>query len=1351
MATFNGTTAADTLVGSALSDYLAGLAGNDSIDGGGGALGDDTLDGGTGSDTLAGGSGNDTYVVDSAKDVIVESSGAGDRVQASISIDLNSAAYTDIEHVTLTGTSGLSATGDADENMLIGNSGANKLDGGASADTMLGGAGNDTYTVDDGGDEIIELSGDGTDQVNSSFTFTLSDFVENLTLTGISDSAGTGNALANKIVGNDTGNQLTGEDGNDTLTGNGGDDVLDGGAGADSMNGGSGNDSYVVDDAGDKVTESGPAADRDRVDSSITYVLGNNIENLGLLGAQAIDGTGNSLGNIITGNSKANILSGLAGNDTLNGNIGNDLLLGGDGDDQLQGTSDNATLVGGAGVDTFAFFASSGTDADLAADFNGLPGGDFIDVGDFLKSKGVTAANADQFLEADSADGSTTLKIDTNGGANSFVALAVLQGVSTDLDGLLATGSIQGIGVLTPTTLVGTTAGDTLTAGAKSQLLQGLGGNDTLTGGAGFDTLDGGTGNDSLIGGDKSDTYIVDSAKDVIADSGGDDDRIQASISIDLNNAAYLGIEHVTLTGTSGLSATGDEFANMLVGNTGANKLDGGALADTMIGGGGNDTYTVDDSGDSIVEYANDGTDQVNSSAASFILSDFVENLTLTGTGDINGTGNELGNKITGNDGANDLSGRVGNDTLTGNGGNDTLEGGKGADSMSGGAGSDEYSVDDAGDKISDTGPSTDVDLVHAEISYVLGSTLENLSLESGNSLSGTGNALVNEIDGNKGDDTLSGLSGNDTLDGFDGDDLLLGGDGNDLLKDHEGTGADTLVGGAGSDTFQFSGAINFAFTASAPSIIADFNGLPGGDFIDLQNLLPGGVTATNAKDFLKTDTVDGSTTLSVDEDGSGGGKSFVAVALLQGVSTDLPGLLANASILGVDGLVPAPLVGTSAGDTLSVVPGGDSALLQGLGGNDSLSGGKGSDTLDGGTGNDNLVGGNDSDTYIVDSAKDVIVDVDGTDDRVQASISIDLNAAGYAGIEHVTLTGTGALNATGTDSVNNFLIGNAGANILDGKGGDDQLAGGAGNDTYVVDSENDVIFENSGEGTDQVNASTTYGLAANVENLTLTGTADAGGEGNELANKITGNSGINRLEGDDGNDTLTGNDGNDTLDGGFGADSMTGGANDDSYVVDSTGDKVVESSASGGHDTVASSITYTLGSNLEDLLLEGGLVPLDGTGNSLNNLIAGNGGDNVLSGLAGNDTLDGAGGNDLLLGGDGADTLQASEGADTLAGGAGSDRFAFDSGSLKGLDVITDFTNAPGGDVLDVSHLLSGFNAATSNINDFLQATESNGSTTIGVDTNGDGSGFVDLVVLQGVNTDVMGLLNNGSLVLES
>jgi Ca2+-binding RTX toxin-like protein len=121
-----------------------------------------------------------------------------------------------------------------------------------------------------------------------------------------------------------------------------------------------------------------------------------------------------------------------------------------------------------------------------------------------------------------------------------------------------------------------------------------------------------------------------------------------------------------------------------------------------MLGGAGNDTYEVDDDNDVIVELAGEGTDQVNSTAAIFTLGAYIENLTLTGTADIEGTGNALGNKITGNTGANELVGHDGNDTLTGNDGNDILNGGFGADNMSGGKGNDTYDVDNIGDKITE-------------------------------------------------------------------------------------------------------------------------------------------------------------------------------------------------------------------------------------------------------------------------------------------------------------------------------------------------------------------------------------------------------------------------------------------------------------------------------------------------------------------------------------------------------------------------------------------------------------------------------------------------------------------------
>src|SRR5262249_10325719 len=213
----------------------------------------------------------------------------------------------------------------------IGNAGANVLDGRAGADSLEGGAGNDTYIVDNLGDIVTEGPGQGTDLVQSSLGFTLGPNVENRPPTGSGNTAGTGNGLANVMIGNGGNNSLDGGDLNDVLTGNAGDDTLKGGTGADAMTGGAGNDFYFVDNKGDIVTESlaGLPGGSDTVQSSITYTLGLNVENLVLEPGFKIDGTGNTLDNHLTGNAQHNKLSGFAGNDALVGNGGNDTLDGG--------------------------------------------------------------------------------------------------------------------------------------------------------------------------------------------------------------------------------------------------------------------------------------------------------------------------------------------------------------------------------------------------------------------------------------------------------------------------------------------------------------------------------------------------------------------------------------------------------------------------------------------------------------------------------------------------------------------------------------------------------------------------------------------------------------------------------------------------------------------------------------------------------------------------------------------------------------------------------------------------------------------------------------------------------------
>jgi len=317
-----------------------------------GNSGINVLDGGTGADTMAGGTGNDTYVVDNSGDIVTENTSAGtDTVQSSITYTLGS----NLENLTLTGTAAINGTGNTLNNVLTGNSGNNTLNGGSGADTMIGGAGNDTYTIDNTGDVIIENANEGIDTVNSSITKTLMNNVENLTLTGTTAINGTGNTLDNLLTGNSAINTLTGGAGNDTLDGKGG---------ADKLLGGSGNDIYFIDNTGDVVTENASEG-TDTVKSSITWTLGNNLENLTLTNTLAINGTGNSLANILTGNSAVNSLSGAAGNDTLSGGLGNDTLTGGTGNDIYQFTR-------GDGADTLVENDATAGNSDLLRFMSGV-------------------------------------------------------------------------------------------------------------------------------------------------------------------------------------------------------------------------------------------------------------------------------------------------------------------------------------------------------------------------------------------------------------------------------------------------------------------------------------------------------------------------------------------------------------------------------------------------------------------------------------------------------------------------------------------------------------------------------------------------------------------------------------------------------------------------------------------------------------------------------------------------------------------------------------------------------------------------------------------------------------------
>lgn len=209
-----------------------------------------------------------------------------------------------------------------------------------------------------------------------------------------------------------------------------------------------------------------------------------------------------------------------------------------------------------------------------------------------------------------------------------------------------------------------------------------------IDGGNGNDILDGGLGADTLIGGAGNDTYFVDNTRDTVTESTlSGIDEVKSTINYTLQS----NIENLTLLGQTNLNGTGNTLTNTIVGNGGNNIINGGAGSDTLIGSFGNDTYILDNIGDLVIEFLNEGVDSVQSSVSvSGLLADDlimalisrVENITLTGSSAINATGNDLNNIITGNSGVNTLRGEGGTDILTGGRGADTLTGGSGRDTF---------------------------------------------------------------------------------------------------------------------------------------------------------------------------------------------------------------------------------------------------------------------------------------------------------------------------------------------------------------------------------------------------------------------------------------------------------------------------------------------------------------------------------------------------------------------------------------------------------------------------------------------------------------------------------------------
>ncbi|WP_159918430.1 calcium-binding protein [Pseudomonas sp. Irchel 3A18] len=1169
--------------------------------------------------------------------------------------------------------------------LLIGDAGGNTLDGGAGADVLEGRTGDDTYIVDNVGDVIKEVVGGGYDLVKSSVSHTLASEVESLQLLGNAAINGTGNELANRIVGNSANN------------------VLDGAGGSDVLIGGLGDDTYVVDDGSDRVVES-QGQGTDTVNASVSFTLASNLENLNLTGSASINATGNSVDNILRGNIGDNRLDGAQGADLMIGGLGNDTyfvdhigdvvmedadagndkvistvdyslaanveiltlsgsalnatgnaqaneLFGNEHDNRLYGGAGDDFLQGGKGNDRYVFGVGHGQDL-INEDLDASGGVDTIAFEAGINASDVAVDHSAQGMVLRLNDGQQIISGWTAARGHSIERIEFANGTVWNT-ATLATQANRA-----PT--IAQAIADQNVAEDSSFVL-------TLA-------------NNAFVDADSGDALKLSAT---LADG----KPLPAWLSFDAATRTFRGTPdnsavgnlsiRVTATDKAGLSVS-DSF-DVRISNTNDAPVLAKAIVDQAATAGTllnfalpAATFTDVDAGDTLSITAQSADGQALPAWLAFDAA----TRTFSGTPGSQGT----------------VSVKV-------------------------------SAVDRAGAVVSDV-----FDIVVGEQTGLITGT------QSGDNLNG--DALANTINGLGGDDTLYGRAGNDVLNGGDGVDWLYGGDGNDTLDG--GAGNDRLSGDAGNDTYRF-------YRGMGQDTITDFDGTVGNvDTIKVAaDIAPADVILNRDGNYLHLSIKGTTDKMSITffnninykvervEFADGTVWDLDALkAMTRGVASDSADTLygdVGADVLdGLNG--DDRLYGDSGNDQLNGGAGRDSLYgesgndtLNGGADNDYLDGGDGNDILDGGAGNDSLSGSRGNDTYLfyrgmgqdtinefdsttgnVDTIKvasgitpgdvivkrdrtDIVLSIKGTNDwmkiydytssnyqveRVEfadgtvwsvadlkrLSVVVASEAADtiYGDETGEQIDGLGGNDQLYGQAGNDVLIGGAGDDMLDGGAGVDTLDGGAGNDSLYGGSSNDIYLFQRGGGQDQI--SDRDWTSGNIDVIKLAqgispGDIKASRVGDNLELAIIGTS-----------DKIT------VRDWFYSTDSQIEQVQFvDGTVWDATALKaMVKGVASEGNDTLQGE-------------------------ESVADVLNGLGGDDSLYGLSGNDTLNGGSGKDKLYGGAGADILDGGAGDDSLYGDAGNDTYLFYRGA--GQDWISDYDNTAGN--LDVIKLAEGLKPA--------------------------------------------------------
>jgi trimeric autotransporter adhesin len=1275
--------------------------------------GNDTLISNTGIDTLVGGIGNDTFVLNNASDVVQDSLGTATIIYAASTP--NFTLPSGVNALTLTGTAALYATGNSGNDQMSANTGADTLVAGSGTDTLVssatgtaidslvGGTGNDLFVVNYSSDIVTVGATHGVDTIDSSVSYSAAANVANLALTGTANISAIGNSLSN------------------VLTANSGSDTLTAGTGIATLIGGAGNDLFAVNSASDIVQNSSAAAS-DTITSSVNYSLPSNINTLQLTGSAALAGWANSGEDTLISNAGVDTLFGGAGNDTFVVNAAGDVVV------DSSGTSTNAIISSvhyTLPTDVNAL-TLSGTAALLAA---GNAANDLITANTGADTL-VAGSGVDTLVS--SSSGSAIESLVGGTGNDLFLvnygADIVSVGTSLGVDTIQASVSYTLPTNVNILTLAGT-SNLSATAVSGNNTLVGNAGNNILRAGSGYDLLSAGSGIDTLIGGTGSDIFVINNVSDVLESiSGASGNEVNSSVSYSM----AAGISKLVLFGTAGVVGTGNSVADIMQANYGNDTLIAGSGLATMVEGEGADLFVVNNSGDTVSSIGpKSGIDTIESSV-SYSLPNSVAVLTLTGTANITGTGNALLDTITGNAGADVLNAGTADDTLIAGTGVATLVGG--IASLS-----DTFVINNTADVVTDA-VSINNNVLISSVTYVLPTNINTLVLTGSGNVKGTSNSANDSITGNAGADTLVAGSGNDTLSAGSGLVTLQGGSGSDVFVVNNtadviqgasasgqnavfssatyvlptnvnvltltgianisgtgnaasdtltaGAGADTLIAGAGTDTLIGSTGNDTFVINSTGDVVQDAttassNTLQSSASYSL-------ISNVNSLIFTGTAALEGSANAGNDTLTSNTG----ADTLVGGAGNDTfvitnAGVVVQDTYISTNNTVQSSVSYSLIADVNTLVLTGTASLKgTGNGGNDLLVSNSGVDTL---------VGGSGSDTFVIGNTADVILDTVATASNVIIS---SVNYTLPTDINVLTLSGTGALSATG-NAASDIITANSGNDTLIAGGGPTTLIGGAGNDTFVVNSSSDVVQDSFVNSMNVLQSSVNYSLAASVSDLVLTGTAGLTGVANNGNDTLVSNSGMDTLVGGSGSDlfiinnsadvilnatssdtiessvnytlpssvntliqigsaniTATGNgnsdsitagSGNDTLVDGSGSGGVTliGGAGNDTFVINNANDVLVDSSTT-SVNTIQSSVSYTLPTNVDTLILTG-TASLTATGNGdTTNVLTANVGNDLLVGTASSTTINGGGGNDTIDAGPQSNVIYAGNGGTT-------------------------------------------------------------------------------------------------------